>query len=144
MVTIIEKNDQKESVALLADFIGEHYDNAPESTKTSSTRAQYIYSMATFINNPWARSFVAFQTANYLKKLEVPLLAIHGEADIQVPFESNSNGFEHYPQASLHKLPELNHLFQKCDSCTVMEYGDIEQTIDQQVLDILVNWINQL
>jgi hypothetical protein len=40
-------------------------------------------------------------------------------------------------------LPGLNHLFQNCETGLPNEYGIIEETFDQNTLDIMADWIRQ-
>jgi hypothetical protein len=37
----------------------------------------------------------------------------------------------------------LNHLFQKCNKCTVQEYGELETTIELEVLETIGNWLTK-
>jgi len=38
-------------------------------------------------------------------------------------------------------LPGLNHLFQTCETGSINEYAQIEETISPTVLEILRDWI---
>ena len=42
---------------------------------------------------------------------------------------------------TIHKFEGLNHLFQKCTKCTVAEYGQLENTIEPEVLDTIGDWL---
>ena len=76
-------------------------------------------------------------------------MAINGSKDIQVPAVASLNGIN----ASLIKggnkhfvtkqFDGLNHLFQKCTKCTVPEYGELETTIEPEVLDYIGAWLLQ-
>ncbi len=39
------------------------------------------------------------------------------------------------------ELPNLNHLFQQCETGAVAEYAQIEETISPDVLEIISKWI---
>jgi hypothetical protein len=39
------------------------------------------------------------------------------------------------------ELPGLNHLFQKCNKCTVQEYAELEETFSPAVLEIMGDWL---
>jgi len=39
------------------------------------------------------------------------------------------------------ELPGLNHLFQTCRSCTIAEYGQLEETMAPAALDEMTRWI---
>ncbi|CAN5565342.1 hypothetical protein BH20VER3_BH20VER3_20590 [soil metagenome] len=42
-----------------------------------------------------------------------------------------------------HALPNLNHLFQHCQTGAVSEYGQIEETMSPEVLQLVSDWIKQ-
>ena len=44
-------------------------------------------------------------------------------------------------RVTIKKFDSLNHLFQKCTTCTVMEYGELETTIEPEVLTFLLEWL---
>ena len=126
----------------LQKFLGKAYDEAPASfDKSQISRAQFIMSNAVMFGTEWGRQFVAFETSDYLRKLKIPLLAINGEADIQVPAASNSKGFKSYEKGEVHLIEGLNHLFQNCNTCSVLEYSELEETISTEVLQIMTDWI---
>jgi len=40
-------------------------------------------------------------------------------------------------------MPGLNHLFQHCKSCTVVEYGQIEESFSPEVLRLMGEWMDK-
>jgi hypothetical protein len=44
-------------------------------------------------------------------------------------------------RVSIKKFEGLNHLFQKCSTCTVAEYGTLETTIEPEVMTFLLEWL---
>lgn len=126
----------------IQSFLMNQYDNAPESyDKSTTNKAQFVTEMYLFLGNDWAGEFINFYTADYLKKMKMPLLAITGEKDIQVPAKSNLDGFRSYENATCYEASGLNHLLQTCNECTFMEYAELEETIDPEVLKIMTDWI---
>ncbi|MCK7553818.1 hypothetical protein MKQ70_01870 [Chitinophaga sedimenti] len=73
------------------------------------------------------------------------MLAINGDRDVQVSAKENIEGWKKAGSKDLTAtaLPGLNHLFQQCKNCSVSEYGQLEQTISPEVLDIMTKWIQQ-
>jgi len=75
------------------------------------------------------------------------VLALIGEKDLQVPPKSNLSAIEKALAEGGNKnfktleLPNLNHLFQNCETGAVAEYGQIEETISPEVLEIISEWI---
>jgi hypothetical protein len=41
------------------------------------------------------------------------------------------------------EIPQLNHLFQTCKNCTVMEYGQLEETFSPVALNMVGDWIDK-
>jgi fermentation-respiration switch protein FrsA (DUF1100 family) len=82
-----------------------------------------------------------------LQKVKCPVLAINGGADIQVVADANLKGIENAlrnggnKRVTIKKFEGLNHLFQKCTSCTITEYGTLETTIEPEVLAFLLEWL---
>jgi uncharacterized protein len=147
LITTPTKN-RADALGLLLDSL---YATAPSDYKAENGFAQFKMGMMLFANNEWLTQFVRYDAAKYLQKLKIPILAINGGEDIQVPAKSNQLGFEqHFSTVSKQAgskaivIDGLNHLFQTCNKCTIMEYGDLEETFSPLVLEEMVRWINGL
>ncbi|MGD0735992.1 MAG: alpha/beta fold hydrolase [Terracidiphilus sp.] len=99
------------------------------------------------ITSPWFRYFLTYDPAVTLRKLTIPVLAINGSLDLQVPPALNlpairkaleDAGNKHF---EVDELPGLNHLFQTAKTGAPSEYGQIEETISPLALDKMANWI---
>ncbi len=99
------------------------------------------------VMSPWFRLFLTLDPAEYLKQINIPVLAIIGEKDVQVPPKENLEairkalneaGNENY---ALLEMPGLNHLFQKAETGNITEYALIEETFSEEVLKIISDWI---
>lgn len=96
---------------------------------------------------PWIDYFVRLDPSEAIRKLgSRPCLAMNGTMDLQVDAERNLERLEALTQGAatvqLNRYEGLNHLFQPCTTGSVQEYGQIETTIDEQVLSDLVQWLN--
>ncbi len=86
---------------------------------------------------------------DYLSKLNCKVLAINGEKDIQVISKSNLAGIKESlaksksPKYYVIELPGLNHLFQKCITCNVDEYGKLEETFSPEALAVIGDWLDK-
>lgn len=95
----------------------------------------------------WLRYFIMSDPAQYLERIKCPVLALNGEKDCQVPGERNlkaiSAGLEKggNSEVTTMLLPGLNHLFQSAGTGLPDEYGVIEETISEEVLIIIGDWI---
>jgi fermentation-respiration switch protein FrsA (DUF1100 family) len=93
------------------------------------------------------RHFLSYDPAATLRRLRVPVLAINGSLDLQVPVRQNLPAIEAALKAGgnnnvkIVELVGLNHLFQKATTGSPAEYGKIEQTIDPQALQTIGEWV---
>ena len=101
--------------------------------------------------NPWYDYFVDFDPAPVIKQIKCPALLLNGDKDSQVMAASNipvirallSDDEKHQlPDNQVIKVyPGLNHLFQHCTTGMPAEYGSIEETISEEVLHDIAEWI---
>ena len=100
------------------------------------------------LTSPWIRAFARYDPAPTLSKVSCPVLAINGEVDLQVPYKANLDAIAaalkkgNNNDYTIRAFPGLNHLFQHSESGLVSEYGQIEETISQEVLDFIADWIS--
>ncbi|MEQ9308583.1 MAG: alpha/beta fold hydrolase [Balneolaceae bacterium] len=107
-------------------------------------KEEFISQKLMELNRPWYKYFIDHDPAEFLKEVNVPILAINGSKDIQVSPQNLENIREatsHNDQVTITEYPEMNHLFQKCNSCMMSEYPDIETTISPIVLEDMSKWI---
>lgn len=110
-------------------------------------RAAEMRSSWTVMVSPWFRHLVAHDPAPYLRTLHVPVLALYGARDLQVPAAVNASalrdalGAAHNPDVTIMTLPELNHLFQHAVTGLPDEYARIEETIAPEVTRTIVEWV---
>jgi pimeloyl-ACP methyl ester carboxylesterase len=99
------------------------------------------------IRSPWQRWAVRYDPAPALRAVKCPVLAINGEKDCQVAAKENVEGMARELAAGGNKnvktaiLPNLNHLFQTCQTGELKEYGEIEETMSPAVLTMVADWI---
>ena len=74
--------------------------------------------------------------AGWTGTIDIPAQVDAGQnlVAIAAALENNSN-------VTIHRLPELNHLFQHARTGLIGEYGVIEETISPEVLDLIRDWI---
>lgn len=100
-------------------------------------------------DNPWWRFFIAQEPQQFIEKLQCKVLALNGEKDIQVIPASNLNGFREAlarsksPAYEVKELPGLNHLFQKCKTCKISEYGTLEESFSPDALTVIGDWLDK-
>ncbi len=96
---------------------------------------------------PWFRYFLSYDPRPTLMKVRVPVLAINGEKDLQVPAKEDLDAIEEALKATGNKdykivlLPNLNHLFQTTKTGAPSEYAEIEETLAPILLQTIGDWI---
>ena len=144
---IIQRYPQQKASDPIAAFLETMYEKAPAEYQENTNVMNFKVGLNVFLNSAWGREFITFDAKKYLKKLKIPVLAIHGSRDIQVPPSSNQKGFETHFAKQTKAVSEavivdgLNHLFQHCTRCDIMEYGDLEETFAPEVLQKMRDWI---
>ncbi|HEX5182378.1 MAG TPA: alpha/beta fold hydrolase [Allosphingosinicella sp.] len=95
---------------------------------------------------PWFRYFFRYDPAPNLRAIRVPVLAMNGSRDRQVPPDENlaaiRAALKDNRDATIVELPGLNHLFQTAKTGAVGEYAEIEETVAPVALDLMAKWIN--
>jgi pimeloyl-ACP methyl ester carboxylesterase len=93
----------------------------------------------------WFRGFVAYDPVPALRRLKIPVLALYGDKDFQVPPAANAApmtaALKGDKDATVTVLPGLNHLFQLADTGLDDEYGTIEETMSPAALDRIGAWV---
>jgi len=101
------------------------------------------------ILSPWFRFNLSFDPSKTLQQVRCPVLAIFGELDVQVPPERNLEAIRSTlkragnPSYRVVKMAQLNHFFQTAKTGSPLEYGEIEETISPQVLELIYDWIRE-
>ena len=99
--------------------------------------------------SPWNRYSMSYSPDSVLKKINTPFLAINGEKDTQVLAKLNLNGFESIfkkygkKDYKIISYPGLNHFFQHCNTGYMDEVETIEETMSNDVLNDMTNWIKE-
>jgi len=99
---------------------------------------------------PWLSYFVKSDPAGYFSGIDCPVLAINGDKDCQVMADKNITaiikGLEDAGNTMVtgKVFKGLNHLFQHAETGLPNEYGQIEETMSTEVLEIMSDWIKGL
>lgn len=113
-------------------------------------RADYINEIGPLFYSSWGRYFLRFNPDAYISKTKVPLLALNGSLDLNVPSKENLEGIKKSLEKGGNKNYEvvefegLNHLFQTAKTGSPAEYETIEETISPKVLEKVATWVKGL
>ena len=116
--------------------------------------------MAMQPTNPWYEYFVEYDPSADIAATRCPVLALNGSFDCQVLPKSNLSAIRSLLRLSewsatspyggeteggfYKEYPGLNHLFQHAQTGAATEYGNIEETISEEVLRDIVTWLHSL
>lgn len=134
---IVKKsNDTEQLKTDLAEYLKQN--NVPENEISLSVNQ---------ITSPWMINFIKYDPSISLEKVKCPVLALNGEKDLQVPSKMNLEAIKNAltkggnKNVTTMELPNLNHLFQECETGSPNEYATIEQTISPTALTEILKWI---
>jgi pimeloyl-ACP methyl ester carboxylesterase len=95
---------------------------------------------------PWELYFLAYDPAPTLAKLTVPVLALNGSLDVQVPAKENlaaaREALKKNPKATVMELAGMNHLLQDAKTGAPSEYNDIEESMSPTALKVITDWLS--
>ncbi len=136
--------------AAIRDLVTTQLGALPEAQRPQGSDLESVVAAAVrTTNNPWFRFFVRHDPRPALSQLEVPVLALNGELDLQVDADQNlpvieaalrSGGNQ---DATVVRMPGLNHLFQHATIGSPAEYAAIDETMSPEVLDLVRDWIRE-
>ncbi len=99
------------------------------------------------LSEPWLQYLLKYDPAPNWSRIEVPVLALNGTLDLQVPVKENlaaiRAALSGNPDVTIVELPGLNHLFQTARTGAIGEYRDIEETFSPTALELMSDWIRE-
>lgn len=110
----------------------------------SQARQQFLS-----LRTPWFRFFIDHDPALTLQRVDVPVLALFGERDLQVPPSVNRPPMARAlraggnPDYTIEEIPGANHLFQAATTGTPAEYVTLEKTFVPDLLQRITHWIRE-
>ena len=115
-----------------------HQLNLPEAYKKNLAQC-------TTAGGEWLTWFLGYHPAEAIKRINCPVMALNGTLDLQVLYQDNlpvvRDNLAPNPKHLIKEYDSLNHLFQHCTPQTALSYGQIEETISEEVLKDMANWI---
>jgi len=142
---------EKDNAALrvkLKKLIEEHSDAIdPQDLQAAGSVDALADQQAKSLGTPWFRYFLDYDPRPVLRQVKVPVLALNGELDRQVPPAQNLPAIEQAlregkdPDVTIRRMPGLNHLLQTAKTGSPGEYATIDETMAPAVLDLVTHWI---
>jgi len=154
LFAVMKANDDPESSAPeMEALVRAHLEEATPEERVQAgitDSASFERAIATEVrqvNSPWFRYFLVHEPAEFLERVTVPVLAVGGEKDLQVPSEENLGEIEAAlkrggnTRYDIHMLPDHNHLFQHAETGAPSEYATIDETWSVESMEIIADWI---
>jgi uncharacterized protein len=97
--------------------------------------------------SPWMQFFLTHDPAAVLEKVKVPVLALFGGLDLQVPAEENRAAIVKALEKAGNKdvtvkvFPDANHLYQKAVTGSPFEYANLPPEFTPGFLETVSDWI---
>ncbi len=142
-------HSETDTLEIRAKIVAEIKEMIKDTPEGEDVTDEIISSQAKRWVNTWMVYFLRYDPRPALKKLKIPVLAIIGGKDLQVPAEDNIPQLEKaLKEAPTEKfkvieLPGLNHLFQTAETGSTIEYGQIEETISPKALNLMLDFIEE-
>jgi fermentation-respiration switch protein FrsA (DUF1100 family) len=146
----IVENEPDNEIALkeINSVVMDHLEKLPDSIKS---RPEYsketLQTNLQRITTSWFRFFLSYDPRPDLENIIIPVLALNGEKDLQVPPKENLEAIEKALNTAGNnnfktvQLKGLNHLFQKSETGAIDEYVKIEETFSEDALEFMKEWI---
>lgn len=112
--------------------------------------ARYKQAEVVAHTDPWYHGFLRFDVADYLPRVNAPILALNGTKDHQVDARQNLSGWEqqlkalHHPHYEVVYLADVNHFMQPSKEGTIGEVYFLPVSFDQRALTKISHWIKSL
>ena len=137
-----ENKPAKFALAMVAAAVEAGKELTPAERDAAGIGPTGVLALLAALSDPWQKAFLTTDPADYLKRVNCPLLMLFGGKDIQVDAAINSRAAKlACPAAVVDTFPNLNHLFQPATTGALKEYGIIETTIDPAVLTRIGDWV---
>ncbi|HEX5725200.1 MAG TPA: CocE/NonD family hydrolase, partial [Longimicrobiaceae bacterium] len=125
-------------------FVGEF---SEEERRAAALTVEQVEALVRSLLTPALRTLLDHDPAAVLRGLAVPVLALNGGRDLQVPPKENLDAIAAALESggnrdfSVVELPGLNHLFQSAATGAPHEYARIEETFSPDALRLVSGWI---
>jgi alpha/beta superfamily hydrolase len=139
-----------EQIEKQAPFLKEEVEKNLATLKNGNTfelKNQMLASLFRASVQPYMISWIKYHPQNEIKKLQIPSLLINGDKDIQVSVQDAQLLQQVKPDAQLHIIPNMNHIFkviQGDDTENKASYTNPELPICVELTSIITTFIRSL
>lgn len=146
LATLLRREDYGAAQTLSRRRVEAQYRALPEAQRPSpAAQEEAVKASQQSVLKPNFRSFVVYNPKAALEALEIPVLALYGGKDLQVPAGQSAPVMRELladnPDATVRVFPDLNHLMQPAQTGAPAGYAQIETTISPAVLETITGWL---
>lgn len=144
---ILDAEDIQSIKPELTSLLRESLDSGATPIPEGTDKEKFLTLTIDSLTSDWMVFFIRHDPVPVLEKIRIPVLALNGSNDLQVPSKENLEAISKAldkagnQDFTVIEYPGLNHLFQESETGMPDEYIQIEQTFSPQVLDNMTNWI---
>lgn len=147
-ISLIKKQDYDKLKKLITEQATQNNQSLPAKKRLNKKDLeQQIQVSFEYFKSRWFRAFLLHEPQPFLEKLNVPVLAFFGDKDLQVPPSQSvpplKQALANKKDVTIKVFPSLNHLMQKANIGLADEYGQIEETINPEVLKLVTDWLKK-
>ncbi len=132
----------------LRTLFEKHYASFSEEAKADiGDKDRFFDREIESLTDDWFLYFIRFDPDTYLSKVTCPTLALNGSLDLQVTPTENLEGIRRSLEKAgngnvvVREIEGVNHLFQPATTGAPSEYGEIEVTMEVEVLGVVGEWV---
>ena len=132
----------------MTTYVKEISENDPDKPE-NMTFEEYVNAQVNGILNPWMINFLRYKPEQYIQQVTCPVFALNGSKDLQVLSKDNLAEWKRILAASnnsnvtVEELPNLNHLFQNCETGLPDEYETLSESFAPAVMEKMIKWIEK-
>lgn len=144
----LEAGDDEGAKQLTRERVEQQFSALPANQQPQGEeREAFIKSQSEAVASPIFAAFLNYEPGKALEQLTLPVLAIYGSLDLQVPPSQSESVMKdvlaHNPDATVKTFAGLNHLMQPATTGALEEYAQIETTIAPEVLELITTWLRE-
>jgi uncharacterized protein len=140
------ESDPTKAATTMRTALAAYVETVPEPARTQM-KAQAEMQVL-MMNSSWMRWMLGYDPVPALRHMKIPVLALFGGHDLQVPAAQNlppmraALAAAGNPATRVVELPGLNHLFQAAPTGAPSEYSQIEETLNPLALQAVGDWLD--
>ncbi len=142
---IKEAPDPEAAREALLPLLETHFVSPTADSSARKKEKEKLWEQYAPMTSGWFFAFIKMEPQQYIKQIQVPAWVAFGKKDRQVNAAVNAQALKEMglERVEVHQFEDLNHLFQQAPTGAVSEYGSLEETFHEPVMEKLADWINR-